>query len=473
MCQIKKIALIQMFLIFSICVAAQEKESYIEIDKKTYSLYLQRNWKELIKAGKISLKKGITFYYLQVRMGIAYYELKKYRKAVPYFEKARKINAKNELVNEYLYYSYIFSGRSFDAKKISGEFSESLKINLGISKNAIISSISVISRIESFEDYTIYPDDDELSLQNVRDGYSYYSIGFEHFIKNKQKIAWSYNRTKTNSTVYNIELDNQVQENRKIIQNQFYFSYHNQLAKGLNLILATHLINIVSDGSTLSPSGGWDEGIEGDSLGSDGTVGPGPGHGPGPGFKSSAYITGGTDSMLTTTHFMSNELIGYFALRKDFSNFKIGVNTSLSNIDKYFQIQPGIDLSYYPLANTNIYFLTKANYKFENRNNIWQNELVIKQTIGFRLLTIYIEPSYTYGNIINFTENDAFIIHNDNDIIKNRIELLAYGYFFKNKLNLFIQYQNYIKSSIYILNSIFKETNFQNQTLTGGIKWNF
>ncbi|RLD69184.1 MAG: hypothetical protein DRI95_00765, partial [Bacteroidetes bacterium] len=240
------------------------------------------------------------------------------------------------------------------------------------------------------------------------------------------------------------DLNEQIDDDLDVSQNQFYYSYHNQLKYGLNLVLAANLVNIVSTGSILVPSGGWGGGW------------------------------GGSGGMVSAdTRYATNEIVGYFALRKDFSNFQIGLNTSISNLDKDIQIQPGIDFTYYPFANTNLYLTTNASYKFENINNTWQDEFIIKQALGFRLLTIYFEPSMTYGNIINFTESNAFIINNDNDIIKDRYEFLVYGYFFKSRLNLYVKYQNYIKTNTYLLNGVSNEVNYQNQTLTGGIKWNF
>jgi len=440
MYQIKKIVILNIFLILTIGVISQESESYKEVDSETYSLYLQSNWKELIKLGKTSLKQDITFYYLQVRMGIAYYELKKYRKAIPYFEKSRKLNRKNELVNEYLYYSYLFSGRSNDARKLTKELSSELKTKIGIKINPIFSSISFDLRAEEFEEYKAEPATGDLLQQDVRTDYSYFSFGAEHLIKNNRKISWSYSRINIGATIFDIgDLNEQVDNDRKIDQNQFYYSYQNQLKYGLSMTLAANLINIGSTGSELIPVWG----------------------------------RGGGGMISTTTRYATNELIGYFALRKDFSNFKIGLNSSISNLDKNFQIQPGIDFIYYPFANTNIYLSTKANYLMENANNQWRNEPIIKQAVGFRLFSFYFEPSITYGSIINFIENDAFIVNNDNDIISDRYEFLVYGSFFKSRLNLFAKYQNYNKTNTYLLNSIEHQNIYNNQTITGGIKWNF
>jgi len=440
--KINKIVVILYFLLISINTTAQEVINYTDIDKKTYSQYLKGDWKELIKTGKTSLKNDIDFYYLQVRMGIAYYELKKYRQAISYFEKAQKLNSENELVTEYLYYSYLFSGRTGDARKLIKNLSENLKTKIGVKANPIISAIIIDLRTENFENYKVGTALNELLQQNVKKDYLYFSFGVEHLIKNNRKIFWSFSRVNINNSIFDIsELNEQVEYDGEVNQNQFYYSYHNQLKYGLNLVLAANLLNIVSTGSSLTSSGG-------------------PGSGP-----------GGINS--TSTRYVSNEIVGYLGLRKDLSNFQIGLNASVSNLNKDFQIQPGIDFTFYPFANTNLYLSTNANYQLENANNQWEKEPVIKQSIGFRLLTVYFEPSITLGNIANFAENNAFIVNNDYDVIKNRFEFLVYGYFFKNKLNLFFKYQNYNKTNTYLLNDINHEISYQNQTLTGGIKWNF
>lgn len=429
------------YLLLSVSVVAQKNINYPDIDKKTYSQYLSGDWKELIKTGKHSLKNDIDFYYLQVRMGIAYYELKKYQKAILFFENARKLNTKDDLIAEYLYYSYLFSGRSSDARKLTKELSLKLKAKIGIKVNPIFSAINIGFRTENFENYKIEPSLSDLLQQNVKKDYSYFAFGAEHLIKNNQKLSWGYSKVTVNTTMFDIgDSNEQTDDDWLIKQNQFYFSYQNQLQYGLNLVFAANFLNIVSSGGTISS----------------GTPGAGPG-----GFNN------------TTASYVSNNIIGYFGLQKNISNFKIGINASVSNLYEDFQFQPGIDFTWYPLANTNLYLSTNASYKIENKNNQWENEPVIKQAIGFRLLPVYFEPSITFGNISNYTESNAFIVNNDNDVIKNRFELLAYAYLFKSKLNLFIKYQNYSKTNTYMLNEVEHEINYKNQTITGGIKWNF
>ena len=70
---------------------AQQPLSLISVDAQTYSLWQKKDWNGLIAAGKKALKADIDFYYLRVRMGIAYYEKKNYHMALLHFEKAYKL----------------------------------------------------------------------------------------------------------------------------------------------------------------------------------------------------------------------------------------------------------------------------------------------------------------------------------------------------------------------------------------------
>lgn len=52
----------------------QTKRDFVSFNKASYELYTQKKWDELIIVGKEALKNNFDFYYLRVRLGIAYYE---------------------------------------------------------------------------------------------------------------------------------------------------------------------------------------------------------------------------------------------------------------------------------------------------------------------------------------------------------------------------------------------------------------
>ncbi|MDA3894242.1 MAG: tetratricopeptide repeat protein, partial [Salinivirgaceae bacterium] len=88
----KKIILFLAIIIFAISAYSQEVENATTIDKDTYILWLAKDWDRLITIGKTAIKNEVDFYYLRVRMGIAYFEKKNYHKAIYHFEKAYKFN---------------------------------------------------------------------------------------------------------------------------------------------------------------------------------------------------------------------------------------------------------------------------------------------------------------------------------------------------------------------------------------------
>ena len=100
----KRIGITAILLLFLIVASAQKKLSYIDADKKSFELYQQQKWNELIEFSSEVRAQGIDFFYLQARTGIAFYNLKKYRTAADWFLKAWEIDKNFEWLQEYLYY---------------------------------------------------------------------------------------------------------------------------------------------------------------------------------------------------------------------------------------------------------------------------------------------------------------------------------------------------------------------------------
>lgn len=66
-------------------VNAQDTLTSATVNQKTFQLFTDKNWTELIKFGNQAINKGYDYYYLQLRVGIAYYEKKNYALAEGYF----------------------------------------------------------------------------------------------------------------------------------------------------------------------------------------------------------------------------------------------------------------------------------------------------------------------------------------------------------------------------------------------------
>jgi tetratricopeptide (TPR) repeat protein len=108
------------------------------VEDSTYRFYLDGDWWSVISYGEAALKENIDYYYLRMRLGIAYYKLGRFRMAIPHFEKANEMNQLEEGAKEYLYWCYIYSDRFEDAGKLSKTFSAETAKSAGTEKQKSI-----------------------------------------------------------------------------------------------------------------------------------------------------------------------------------------------------------------------------------------------------------------------------------------------------------------------------------------------
>jgi hypothetical protein len=123
----KRFEITLLFLLVWAFAEAQEPWSYPVVDRFSYALYQEQKWEELIIYSQEARKNGIDFFYLQARTGIAWYHLGKYRNATEWFLKSWESDKSFGWLQEYLYYSLLFSGRTYEASKIAQYFTSELK----------------------------------------------------------------------------------------------------------------------------------------------------------------------------------------------------------------------------------------------------------------------------------------------------------------------------------------------------------
>ena len=121
-----RLLLTSIFIDLSFLSWSQQPLSLVSVDAQTYSQWQKKDWDGLIATGKQALKADIDFYYLRVRLGIAYYEKKNDHMALHHVEKAYKLQSNESYLKEYLYYSYLFAGREADAMA----FAETLPVSM-------------------------------------------------------------------------------------------------------------------------------------------------------------------------------------------------------------------------------------------------------------------------------------------------------------------------------------------------------
>ncbi len=410
-------------------VVSQNNVNVTAINKSTFEYYSKGEWKKLIETGKVAKKHNIDFYYLNVRLGVAYFNTGKYRKAVYYFRKAYKSDPDNVFVKKYLYLSFLYSGRTEDAKKFEKNLKPETLSELKILRKTDI-YLTADTRFENNKNYKHNTNEGEFLSQSVRNGYNYFSSGLKA-LRFQNSLYFNFANINKSSIVYFPEYDSinyiyrQIKDKFTVNQKQFYINYSNRIFYGLGVTMAFNWIHLNSRFDSVS-------------------------------FNKK-----------------TNSYAGVVAINKDAGDFKFELFTSISNLNNGNQIQPGIDLIWYPFSNDNIYFSTLFSYKFENNTDTSYNEPLIKPAIGFRIKNFYFEPSYSFGKIKNFTEYDGLVINNDIDVIKNRFDFLTYAFFMKNKIYVFFKYQSYNKENIYFVNTDKMTLTYKNNTFTFGVQFKF
>jgi len=278
------------------------------VAKRSYGMYLAKQWPELIVYGDSVLKLGFDYYYIRMRMGIAYFELKKYRIAEEHFKKAIAFNASEDLAFEYLYFIYIYTDRFEESRKLSARFSKPLKLKLKTDSLPVVDCVAL--EVGTKTSASIY-------VPNAL----FAQLGLGHYVKNKFSVFHSY-------SYYG-----QQNEYWKVNQNQYYI--------GANFPLRNKWML----SGAFSVLGRNTQTYSGTSL---------------------------VGQLTALTSVDTYNYIESLSLKKNFEYFDASIGTTILWLDSVSQFQHNASLTYYPLANNKlgigsiVYLHTLDNYSSVN-----------------------------------------------------------------------------------------------------------
>ena len=385
------------FVFTTIVSNAQDTLTSAIVEQKSYQLYADKNWLELIKFGNLAIDKGFNYYYLQLRVGVAYYEKKNYALAEGYFLNALKFNSDDELILEYIYYCYLFNGRYEDARVWSKKFSTNLAEKIGTDKQSAVSLI-MIEGGTKITDKKTYPSKDP---NNTKGNYFnppiYFQVGLNHYINNKVSLFHA------------ITYFNQETYGNKVKQYQYYIKATVPLKHNFLLTPSFHYINldVAGDYVTTKVDTLWPPGVPAHSQ-------PPPGAPP---FKTTSKTT------TYSTDTKSNYFVGSIAIQKTIRKFVFGVGTtvlSMNNVTQY--IHSGL-VSFSPLGNTKV-MLGCTGYAHTIDS--------YKTTCIAASPFVYLQPnkrlslklSYLYNTNNNIVEDNGYLVNNSGDLTKSRYSAL-------------------------------------------------
>jgi len=441
----KRFGLTGILFLILYMASAQEKLNFVEVDAKSYELFQEQKWAELIDYATEVRAQGIDFFYLQARTGIAYYNLKRYRTSTKWLLKAWENDKSMEWLQEYLYYSLVFSGRPSEAIKLATEFTNNIKKKIGFVP-------SKITRMALEGGFCFNPELDQLKNSSLSEkagvgenyGEAFYlkNYSFESFDLS-HRISPGFNLTH-NFTHIGVNRDEEIFWGAlntfpiKINQYQYFLNPYFLIGKKLNV--------------SPSLSAVWGK---------------------------SDLMLGGESSNSAKYYYDSNynysDFIFSTSIWTNFGNFASGAEINLANISNESFTQLSAWLTYYPFSNSNFYITPRVYFKNDPENGFGYNTFGISG--GMQMGPFHFYGQYLTGDMKNFVESAGYVIAN----FPGRSEQKFSGSLYfpaRKKYQFVIRYmnQNVIEDyRVYtngtLSNSI--EYKYTKHTLTGGISWNF
>jgi len=433
-------------LFCSLSLSAQQTMSFVELDTTTYQQYLKGDWKALIKSGKEGMDQGISYYYLQMRIAYAHYMREEYRAAIKHYKNALEFNSSDLTANKFLYYSYLYSGRSNDALVQIKALTADQKESMNLADSSIIVSIGVNYSYATSDATSIHEDITEFTptVSGVQKTSNYFHLPgldisnrignhviLNHSISYLQKNEFSY---ASNSGLY-------LSPEQIITQMEYGLSV--EIAPGEGCLIRPGL-NFLSLTIPIFSTGDY---------------------GPSAGRDRSAY-----DYVNLKNRVLS------LMLSKEFRFFNAGLSYVNNDFNEMKSHQAGLHSTVYPLSNLNLYYSLDLYYQHLMFGNESQDNFILHHSLGFKIFkNLWMEISNTLPEQMNF-------YNIRNDISYNSIEKIGSAYsasivvpVYKAGLKLFGNFGYNSNNSYFfpdqdLLNPVNKHS-YNNFIITGGIKW--
>ena len=440
----KKIAFSFLLALLSFSGFTQNQKSLIDYDRETYQLFLAEQWKELIDRGQKALDENVDFFYLRMRMGLAYYNLQNYELARLYFLGALEFVSGNHDATFYLYYSNLLSGRVGEARSLLSNMSDEIRNVIGAAGKYSISHLSAETgnfTNQSYEEMrTQLPEGDYVSsyfLKNM----NFNSISGGINIGYSSNLMISVNRYDFQNTQVVSSYGELSEFEHNNSQNGFYLRYLYSMPDSWYGGFSFHTIkgNFNVNYYVEQPQGDYD-------------------------FE---------DILENYQHTYYGAYFG-----KHFKYGDLSMSLSENNFWQGAYYQLGSNLYAYPFGNTK-YFLGAGYHLIFPQEKQGGRESVYKVVAGVTIFKgLLLEGNYIKGNLSNWADIGGLYLFNTRLPVLSRagLSLIYSGIGNKLQLSLSAFSQNRIhEADIFYLDGSIEsiESNFITNSIFGGLTWIF
>lgn len=334
------------------------------LDQKTYEFFNKGDYRNLKKTADLLLAEGTDYYYLRMRMGITAFNKGLYSGASEHLRRALELNSLDTVSTEYIYYSYLLSGRNHDAFLYLKTIPQSRKNSaLRSISQPVLSDLFVGATITGFDLYTYKKNN--LYYEAPKNLITV-SAGFEADFLDRYKATLMYTNLRKNETLYTA-IDS-TGKNLSFEQNQVYAKLTSYFFPGWELTGFTH----------------WAF------------------------FKETIPIV--RPRFVGETSLAKTEYNSGIGLSKNGWKIRAGLSISASNFSNSNQVRGEFNLTYLPYGNLNLYLTSGVMYQTDIN---WGNTYQFSEEAGFRITrSLWLESGIVTGNSFLYARNQGSIMNN-------------------------------------------------------------
>lgn len=405
--------LVLVYILLFIAGALQAQQSiYAQIDSASYAQYKVNDLKGMRNTLKKAAENDIDFYHLRLCAGSVYYNKGKYEKAAVHFKKALKFFPADSLVREYLHYTYMFTGNTFELQRNVGRLLPSQKTRLGYKLKATQSI--TLSGGYALSDNKATNGNIQLWQPGILNGqiFQLNNTGFVQLsivnnLSKKVKLISAYNYVGLGTTYRVKSAFFDSTSNYTTHQNSLYVSPVFYLGKGWSVAPSVHITHFAYKAYRRA----FETGIPTNTI----------------------------DTVRRTLYY------GGLEIAKRFTGGSASFAAGISNLDSTV-LHADAGLLYYPFGNANLYGVTHV----LAIKDIVNPYLAITQKIGFKLVKkLWGEIGFAKGQLRYFAEGNGFTIYNIPDEITMKLSGTL-NYYPSKHVSLFIGYTYLQREGRYI-----------------------
>jgi len=392
------ITTIWLWLLIFTWVEAQENNSFNRINTETYRFYMEQKWDSLIDAGKEALKAEVDYYYLRIRLGIAYYSKHNYRTAARHFSAALELNSGDPVSLEYLYFCRLYAGQTEQAQQVRKQFKGDMALKLPPPTGRFFEKTGAeylyLSGVKDdlFEDPAVIYPLDIAGIQSTTKHYSNATISLVNSLAPGITLSHTYTFLSKTNHYYSNDGERAVYlPDQQVVQNQYYFSPGFTTPSGYTFTPMIHILGIRFQ-DVFDTGQGFQGGASTLALGT---------------LKETDFVTG----------------LGF---KKNAGAVDLHLGGWYGTLNGADQIQGRVGLTWFPLGNLNLYAGGYLNSQYESYTNGEGVIRVIPEMLfGFGMAgKIWVDVHAAMGEMTNYLENNGMFVYNSiSEVIHKKVRL--------------------------------------------------